>query len=56
MPIMRCRINGKPGYKWGKSGKCYPYTPGDPASRRAAKKRAMKQAVAIGKGKVPRHG
>jgi len=23
MPLMRCTINGKKGWKWGKSGKCY---------------------------------
>ena len=23
MPVMRCQANGKPGYKWGESGKCY---------------------------------
>ena len=53
MPLMRCRKNGKPGYKFGKGGKCYPYTPGNAASRKAARAKAMKQAVAIGKGKVP---
>jgi hypothetical protein len=23
MPIMSCTVNGKKGYKWGPSGKCY---------------------------------
>ena len=23
MPIMKCTLNGKPGYKYGKSGICY---------------------------------
>lgn len=23
MPLMRCQKNGKRGWKWGKSGKCY---------------------------------
>ena len=23
MPIQKCTKNGKSGYKWGKSGKCY---------------------------------
>jgi hypothetical protein len=49
MPVMRCRKNGKPGYKWGKKGTCYPYTPGDPASRRAARRKAMAQGQAIRK-------
>jgi len=34
---MRCKLpNGKLGYKWGKSGKCYP-----------TKKQALEQARAI---------
>ena len=44
--------DGKPGYKWGSSGKCYTYTPGDNNGKQNAKKKAMKQAVAIGGGKV----
>ena len=23
MPVKRCKANGKQGYKWGNSGKCY---------------------------------
>jgi len=23
MPVHKCQINGKPGHKWGQSGKCY---------------------------------
>lgn len=23
MPFMHCTVNGKPGIKWGKHGKCY---------------------------------
>lgn len=23
MPVQRCQKNGKKGWKWGKSGKCY---------------------------------
>jgi hypothetical protein len=37
---MPCRSNGKPGYKWGESGKCYTYTPGNKQSREAARKKA----------------
>jgi len=52
---MKCTFKGRPGYRWGgKSNKCYLYTPGDKQSRANAIKRAMKQAVAIGKGKVPK--
>ena len=25
MPIMMCQKEGKPGYKWGKEGRCYTY-------------------------------
>jgi hypothetical protein len=39
MPIQSCTSNGKPGKKYGKSGKCY--TGSD------AKKKAIKQAQAI---------
>jgi hypothetical protein len=49
MPIMRCRKNGKPGYKYGPGGYCYTYTPGDPASRKAAKRKATAQGQAIRK-------
>lgn len=39
MPLMRCTKNGKSGWKWGKSGKCYT-GPG-------AKKKATKQGRAV---------
>ena len=42
MPIQSCTLpNGKKGYKWGKSGKCY-------ASRASAEKQA--RAAGYGKG------
>lgn len=47
MPIEHCRRDGKPGYRWGKTGKCYIYTPGDKASRKRALKRAQAQEQAI---------
>ncbi len=47
MPLMKCTENGKPGYKWGESGKCYTYTPGNEISRNNAKEKALKQARAI---------
>lgn len=43
MPIQPCSSNGKPGYKFGESGKCYTYTPGDSASRASARNSAMMQ-------------
>ena len=48
MPVQRCQLDGKPGYKWGKQGKCYTYTAGDAASRGRAKQKATKQGLAIG--------
>ena len=47
MPVKPCQENGKKGYKWGDSVKCYTYTPGNEASREAAKKKAIRQGRAI---------
>ena len=47
MPLMRTTVNGKPAYKYGATGKAYPYKPGNATSREAAKKKATKQALAI---------
>jgi len=47
MPLQRTTVNGKPAYKYWATGKAYPYTPGNAASREAAKKKAIKQALAI---------
>lgn len=47
MPLQRVRKNGKPGYRWGDSGAVYTYTPGDAASREAAKAKADRQGRAI---------
>lgn len=48
MPIRSCSENGKPGFKWGESGACYTYTSGNEESIKAAKKKVLAQAVAIG--------
>jgi phosphoserine phosphatase len=48
MPITECQDNGKPGLKWGEKGKCYTYTPNNEISRNNAKKKVIKQAIAIG--------
>jgi len=53
MPVMRCSDKGKPGYKYGESGKCYTYTPGNMSEEKEAKKNAYLQGVAIGGGKLP---
>jgi hypothetical protein len=47
MPVHKCQDGGKPGYKWGKEGKCYTYTPKSESSRKAAKKKALKQGMAV---------
>lgn len=47
MPTEACIMNGRPGRRWGKSGKCYTYTPGDSKSRGEAEKKAQAQGKAI---------
>jgi hypothetical protein len=47
MPLMKCRLNDKPGWKYGDSGACYIYTAGDKKSESAAKLKAIKQGIAI---------
>jgi len=47
MPVKSCQENGKPGWKWGDSGKCYTYTPGDKVSSERAREKAKKQGRAI---------
>jgi len=47
MPVMSCKQGGKPGFKWGDSGKCYTYTANDPVSRAKARNKAAQQGRAI---------
>ena len=47
MPVMKCQKNGKPGWRWGASGTCYTYTPGNQKSSNRAKQKAYLQAAAI---------
>jgi len=47
MPLMRCSLEKKPGWKYGDSGACYTYTAGDKKSESAAKLKAIKQGIAI---------
>ena len=48
MPVKECQSENKPGFKWGESGNaCYTYTPNDKGSRETARKKAIKQGVAI---------
>lgn len=53
MPIKTCTVNGRSGFKWGNGGACYTHD-GSETGKKAARKRAIKQAVAIGGGKMPR--
>ena len=43
MPLQKCMVGKKSGWRWGDSGKCY-----------ASKKDAIKQGLAIGGGKLER--
>lgn len=45
MPIQSCIKDGKPGFRWGKTGKCYTYS--NEVSRKAAISKAQKQGRAI---------
>ena len=49
MPLMRCKVKNKSGWKWGKSGKCYT----GPLARSKAKRqmRAIKASQAKRKSK-----
>jgi hypothetical protein len=47
MPVHTTTVKGRPAYQWGTTGKKYPYTPGNAASRLAAKKKAIAQGLAV---------
>lgn len=47
MPVRKCYQNGKPGFQWGESGKCYTYTRNDKESRERARSKAVAQGQAI---------
>lgn len=47
MPIQSCKIEGKPGFRWGRRGKCYTYTPGNGESRQRTIEKARAQGRAI---------
>ena len=59
MPVLPCSENNKPGFKWGEGGnKCYTYTPNDKKSRENARRKTIKQgiAVSISKGDIKLEG
>ena len=47
MPVGPCSSNGKPGFKYGDSGKCYTYTDGDDSSKSEARRQAEAQGAAM---------
>jgi hypothetical protein len=47
MPVHRTTKTGKPAMQYGTRGAKYTYTAGNKASREAAKKKAIRQALAI---------
>lgn len=47
MPLMKCRKDNKPGFKWGPEGKCYTYDPKSQISKDNARNKALKQGKAI---------
>ena len=48
MPVKACKLKGKSGYKWGDSGKCYTYTPGNETGKKNARQKAHLQGAAAG--------
>ena len=47
IPVKDCQKDGKKGFKWGDSGKCYTYTPGNKQSKERARQKAIRQGRAI---------
>jgi len=48
MPLIRCRKDNKPGWKYGRDNKsCFTYTAGNEKSEATAKLKAIKQGAAI---------
>lgn len=39
MPLKRCTVDGKSGWKWGNEGKCY--------TGKDGKKKAIRQGIAV---------
>ena len=46
MPIQQCELDGKSGFQWGKSGKCFTYTSNSDKARNEAKAKAEAQGKA----------
>jgi len=56
MPVQKCTEEGKNGWRWGSSGKCYVYSTGDKTASGKAKNLAYKQGAAITGGKMTEAG
>jgi len=54
MPVMKCQRDGRPGWKWGESGHCYTYEPGNEQGSKRAHAQAEKQGRAIKATMSPR--
>lgn len=50
MPIQTCKEENRPGFRWGRQGKCYTYSPDNEASKKRAKLKAIKQGIAASGG------
>lgn len=48
MPVERVTVGGRPGYRWGREGRAYLYTPGSATSRARAYALATRQGQAAG--------
>ncbi len=47
MPVKKTKSGSKPAFQWGGSGKKYTYKAGSKASALTAKKKAIKQGLAV---------
>ena len=47
MPVQRCVLNNKPGFKWGQQGKCFTYDINNASDRESAREEAATQGRAI---------
>jgi len=52
MPVTSCTEDGKNGWRWGASGKCYTYPDGDEKASGKAKQKAYLQGAAATGGKM----
>jgi hypothetical protein len=47
MPVQPCQEEDRPGFRWGESGKCYTYEPGNERARLRARLKAEAQGEAV---------